>query len=335
MKKVMILIVTVFVAMTTAAQDAKQLQLTQEWDKTFPKSEKVNHKKVVFHNRYNITLIGDLYTPKNAQGKLPAIAFCGPYGAVKEQSSGKYAQRIAEAGFITLAFDPSFNGESGGEPRHLTSPEIFTEDFSAAVDFLSVQDFVDADHIGIMGICAFGSFALNAAQIDTRIKATATSTMWRLDGMLMGDRKQQLDAWNAQRTEDYRNGTYAIQPALPDEPFPGWDRYDSVWGFYRTKERGYHPRSFNSVGGQTVTSNLPFVNVVVMKDLEQIENAVLLVVGEKGMNRPWSEEAYKRMKGDNKFLNIVPGAKHEDLYDDYNHNVPWSDIETFFNKYLK
>ena len=199
MKKVMILIVTVFVTMTTAAQDAKQLQLTQEWDKTFPKSEKVNHKKVVFHNRYNITLVGDLYTPKNAQGKLPAIAFCGPYGAVKEQSSGKYAQRIAEAGFITLAFDPSFNGESGGEPRHLTSPEIFTEDFSAAVDFLSVQDFVDADHIGIMGICAFGSFALNAAQIDTRIKATATSTMWRLDGILMGDRKQQLDAWNAQR----------------------------------------------------------------------------------------------------------------------------------------
>ena len=332
-KTIITLVMTTLMSFGAAAQNS-DMQLTQQWDKTFPKSEKVNHQKVVFHNRYNITLVGDLYSPKDATGKLPAIAVCGPYGAVKEQSSGKYAQRLAESGFITLAFDPSFTGESGGEPRNLTSPEIFTEDFSAAVDYLSVQDFVDADHIGILGICAFGSFALNAAQIDTRIKATATSTMWRLDN-LMGDRKQMLEAWNAQRTEDYRKGTYAIQPALPDEPFPGWDRVDSVWGFYRTTERGYHPRSFNSVGGQTVTSNLPFANVTVMKDLELIENAVLLVVGEKGMNRPWSEEAYSRLRGDNKFLNVVPGAKHEDLYDDYNHNVPWDAFVNFYSTYLK
>lgn len=329
------LVLVVCLAVVSLIAEAQSQELVREWDKTFSKSEKANHKKVVFHNRYNITLVGDLYTPKSASGKLPAIAVCGPYGAVKEQSSGIYAQKMAECGFIALAFDPSFNGESGGEPRHLTSPEIFTEDFSAAVDYLSVQDFVDADHIGIMGICAFGSFALNAAQIDTRIKATATSTMWRLDGMMMGDRKQLLEAWNAQRTEDYRNGTYAIQPALPDEPFPGWDHVDSVWGFYKTTERGFHPRSFNSVGGQIVSSNLSFVNATVMKNLEQIENAVLLVVGENGMNRQWSEDAYRRLKGDNKFINIVPGAKHEDLYDDYNHNVPWDDIETFFNKYLK
>lgn len=213
-------VLVVCLAVVSLIAEAQSQELVREWDKTFPKSEKVNHRKVIFHNRYNITLVGDLYTPKSASGKLPAIAVCGPYGAVKEQSSGIYAQKMAERGFIALAFDPSFNGESGGEPRHLTSPEIFTEDFSAAVDYLSVQDFVDADHIGIMGICAFGSFALNAAQIDTRINATATSTMWRLDGMMMGDRKQLLEAWNAQRTEDYRNGTYAIQPALPDEPFP-------------------------------------------------------------------------------------------------------------------
>ena len=335
MKKTIItLVMTALMSFVAAAQNG-DIQLTQEWDKTFLKSEKVNHQKVVFHNRYNITLMGDLYSPKDASGKLPAIAICGPYGAVKEQSSGKYAQTLAESGFITLAFDPSFNGESGGEPRNLTSPEIFTEDFSAAVDFLSVQDYVDADHIGILGICGFGSFALNAAQIDTRIKATATSTMWRLDGMMMGDRKQMLDAWNAQRTEDYRSGTYAIQPALPDEPFPGMDSVDSVWGFYKTTERGYHPRSFNSKGGQTVTSNLSFANATVMKDLELIENAVLLVVGERGMNRGWSEEAYGRLKGDNKFLNVVPGAKHEDLYDDYNHNVPWDAFVKFYSTYLK
>ena len=328
----------------TNNKNMEQLTLTQDWDKTFPMSKKVNHKKVTFHNRYGITLAADMYTPKDAQGKLTAIAVSGPFGAVKEQSSGLYAQTMAERGFLTIAFDPSFTGESGGQPRYVASPDINTEDFSAAVDFLSVQDNVDPERIGIIGICGWGGMALNAAAIDTRIKATVASTMYDISrvsakGYFDNDdntdkRNEMRKALNAQRTEDYKNGTYAlaggvIDPLPDDAPFFVKDYYD----YYKTK-RGYHPRSLNSNGGWNKTSALSFINTALLRYADEIQSAVLLIHGERAHSRYMSEDAYKLLKGNNKELMIIPNAVHTDLYDKTD-IIPFDKLETFFKQYLR
>ena len=309
---------------STAATGADMKSSDSIWDKTFAKSEKVDVQKVNFKNRYGITLVGDLYVPKGKKAeKLPAIAVSGPFGAVKEQSSGLYAQTMAERGFITLAFDASYTGESGGEPRLVASPDINTEDFSAAVDYLSNRPDVDADKIGIIGICGFGGFALNAAAMDTRIKATVTSTMY--------DMKRKL---NAQRTEDFKNGTYAAEAGLPDkltgeEPQFVRDYYD----YYKTP-RGYHKRSKNSNTGWNMTYALSFINMPILSYSDEIRSAVLMIHGEKAHSRYFSEDAYKKLKGDNKELLIIPGASHTDLYDQTD-KIPFDKIETFFKNNLK
>ena len=321
----------------------KELTLTEEWDKTFPKNNKVNHKKITFHNRYGITLVADLYEPKNTEGKLPAIAICGPFGAVKEQSSGLYAQTMAEYGFLTIAFDPSFTGESGGFPRYVASPDINTEDFSAAVDFLSVQDNVDPERIGILGICGWGGMAINAAAIDTRIKATVASTMYDMtrvnakgyfDAMDADARYEQRKALNAQRTEDYKNGSYqlgggVVDPLPEDAPFYVKDYYD----YYKT-ECGYHKRSLNSNGGWNTTSALSFMNMPILSYSDEIRSAVLIIHGEKAHSRYFSEDAFKNLKGDNKELLIIPGAVHTDLYDHMD-VIPFDKLERFFHENLK
>lgn len=323
----------------------EHLTLVQEWDKTFPKSEKVRHRKITFHNRYGITLAADLYEPeKKAEGKLPAIAICGPFGAVKEQSSGLYAQTMAERGFLTIAFDPSFTGESGGAPRYVASPDINTEDFSAAVDFLSVQDNVDPERIGILGICGWGGMALNAAAIDTRIKATVASTMYdmtRVNAKGYFDaedseaaRFEKRKALNAQRIADYTNGEYALAggvvDTLPeDAPFFVKDYYD----YYKTK-RGYHARSLNSNGGWNVTSALSFLNMPILQYSDEIRSAVLLIHGEKAHSCYFSRDAYTKLKGDNKELLIIPDAVHTDLYDRVD-IIPFDKLERFFTDYLK
>ena len=321
----------------------EQLALTQKWDKTFPQSDKVTHCKVTFHNRYGITLAADLYMPKDADGKLPAIAISGPFGAVKEQSSGLYAQTLAERGFITMAFDPSFTGESGGQPRSVASPDINTEDFCAAVDYLSTRDDVDAGRIGIVGICGFGGFAINAAAMDTRIKATVASTMYDISRNSANgyyDANDNADArhemrrqMNAQRTEDYRNGycKRTIMNPKPADDAPQFlkDYYD----YYKTK-RGYHPRSINSGLGWNVTSSLSFINMPILSYAGEIRSAVLLVHGEKAHSRYFSEDAFKKLKGSNKELLIVPGAVHTDLYDNMD-KIPFDKIEQFFREYLK
>ena len=322
----------------------EQLNLTQEWDKTFPKSEKVDHCKVTFHNRYGITLAADMYVPKNAAGKLPAIAVSGPFGAVKEQSSGLYAQAMAQRGFLTIAFDPSFTGESGGSPRYVASPDINTEDFCAAVDFLSVQDNVDPERIGIIGICGWGGMAINAAAMDTRIKATVASTMYDMtrvnangyfDSEDTSDaRFEKKKAMNAQRTADYKNGSYAlaggvVNPLPEDAPQFVKDYY----AYYKT-ERGYHPRSLNSNSGWNVTSSLSFMNMPILQYSHEIRSAVLLVHGEKAHSRYFSEGAYEKLTGDNKELLIIPGASHVDLYDRTN-VIPFEKLRSFFEEYLK
>lgn len=322
----------------------EQLNLTQEWDKTFPQSPSVNHRKVTFHNRYGITLAGDLYTPKNAAQKLPAIAVCGPFGAVKEQSSGLYAQTMAKRGFLTLAFDPSFTGESGGMPRYVASPDINTEDFQAAVDFLSVQDNVDPEQIGIIGICGWGGMALNAAAIDTRIKATVTATMYdmtRVNAKGYFDaedseqaRQEKRKALNAQRTLDYKNGTYAraggvVDPLPEDAPFFVKDYYD----YYKT-QRGYHVRSLNSNDGWNVTSSLSFLNMPILQYSQEIRSAVLMIHGEKAHSCYFSKDAFQKLTGDNKELLIIPGAVHTDLYDRKD-IIPFEKMESFFRQYLK
>ena len=314
-----------------------------EWDKTFPQSDKVNVKKVHFKNRYGIELTGDLYTPKNkTEDKYAAIAVAGPFGAVKEQVSGRYAQTMAERGFITLAFDPSYTGESGGEPRDVASPDINTEDFSAAVDFLSVQKDVNPDRIGIIGICGFGGFGLNAAAIDTRIKGTVTVTMYDMtrvtangyfDAMDENARYELKEKLNKQRTEDFKNGTYAKAPGLPDkitgeEPQFVKDYFD----FYKTK-RGFHERSIGSNGGWNTTSSLSLINMPILAYSNEIRNAVLMIHGEKAHSRYFSEDAFKKLKGDNKELLIVEGASHVDLYDNLD-KIPFDKITEFFNKYL-
>ena len=321
----------------------EQLTLTQEWDKIFPQSDKVDHCKITFHNRYGITLAADLYKPKNAAGKLPAIAVSGPFGAVKEQASGLYAQTLAEHGFLTIAFDPSFTGESGGQPRSVASPDINTEDFSAAVDYLSTRDDVDPERIGILGICGFGGFAINAAAMDTRIKATVASTMYDIcRGTANGyfDANDNADAryemrkqLNAQRTEDYRNGTYkrTVMNPQPADDAPQFmkDYYD----YYKTK-RGYHSRSINSGLGWNVTSSLSLLNMPILAYSDEIRSAVLVVHGEKAHSRYFGEDAFKKLKGDNKELYIVPGASHTDLYDNLE-KIPFGKIVEFYNQYLK
>ena len=310
----------------------------------FPKSDKVDHKKVTFHNRYGITLAADMYTPKSVVGKLPAIAVSGPFGAVKEQSSGLYAQKMAEYGFLTVAFDPSFTGESGGSPRYVASPDINTEDFCAAVDFLSVQENVDPERIGIIGICGWGGMAINAAAIDTRIKATATMTMYDMtrvtaNGYFDNENTPEARfvkklAMNSQRTEDYKNGSYALAGGVID-PLPdnAPQFVKDYYAYYKT-ERGYHPRSLNSNNGWNVTSPLSFMNMPILQYAAEIRSAVLLVHGEKAHSRYFSEGAYEKMTGDNKELLIIPGASHVDLYDNLD-VIPFEKLNSFFNMHLK
>ena len=322
----------------------EQLKLTQEWDKVFPKSDRVNHSKIAFHNRYGITLVADMYVPKNASGKLPAIAVSGPFGAVKEQSSGLYAQKMAEFGFLTIACDPSFTGESGGSPRYVASPDINTEDFSAAVDFLSVQENVDPNRIGIIGICGWGGMAINAAAMDTRIKATVASTMYDMtrvnangyfDSENTSDaRYEKKKAMNAQRTEDYKNGSYALAGGVVDPlPEDAPQFVKDYYAYYKT-ERGYHPRSLNSNGGWNVTSSLSFMNMPILQYSQEIRSAVLLVHGEKAHSRYFSEGAYEKLTGDNKELMIIPGANHVDLYDQTD-VIPFEKLRSFFAEHLK
>ena len=322
----------------------EKLNLTQEWDKVFPKSEKVDHRKVTFYNRYGITLAADLYTPKGAEGKLPAIAVSGPFGAVKEQSSGLYAQKMAELGFLTLAFDPSYTGESGGTPRYVASPDINTEDFCAAVDFLSVQENADPERIGIIGICGWGGMAINAAAMDTRIKATAAMTMYdmtRVNANGYFDSENTADAryakkqaMNARRTEDYKNGSYALAGGVVDPlPEDAPQFVKDYYGYYKTR-RGYHPRSLNSNGGWNVTSSLSFMNMPILQYAGEIRSAVLLVHGEKAHSRYFSEGAYEKLTGDNKELMIIPGANHVDLYDNLT-VIPFEKLKCFFEEYLK
>lgn len=335
--------------------NTQELQLVQEWDKVFPQSDKVNHQKVTFHNRYGITLVADMYTPKNMSGKMPAIAVSGPFGAIKEQTSGLYAQTMAEHGFLTIAFDPSFTGESGGEPRRMASPDINTEDFLAAVDFLSVQDDVDPDRIGIIGICGWGGMAINAAAIDPRIKASVASTMYDMskvaaEGYFASEntaeqRMEKRRAIATQRTEDYRSGTYkragGVVDPLPDNaPWFVKDYYD----YYKTP-RGYHKRSGNSNDGWNVIGCQSFLNQPLLSYANEIETPVLLIHGEKAHSRYFSEYAFEKMTGvkleegksakvGNKELLIIPNAVHTDLYDDKAGVIPYDKIEAFFNENL-
>lgn len=321
----------------------EKLNLTDKWDKTFALNPEVTHRKVTFHNRYGITLAADMYTPRNAGGKLSAIAVCGPFGAVKEQASGLYAQTLAERGFLTIAFDPSYTGESGGQPRYVASPDINTEDFCAAVDFLSVQDNVDRQRIGILGICGWGGMALNAAAMDTRIKAMVSSTMYDMsrvsangyfDSVNEDGRYKLREQLNEQRTEDYKSGSYAlaggVSDSIPDDaPFFVKDYF----AYYKTS-RGYHPRSLNSNGGWNVTSSLSFMNMPILSYASEIRNAVLVIHGENAHSCYFSRDAFKKLKGENKQLLIIPGAVHTDLYDNLN-VIPFDAIENFYKTYLK
>ena len=327
----------------------EKLVLTQKWDKTFPQSGKVEHSKVTFHNRYGITLAADVYKPKGADGKLAAIAVCGPFGAVKEQAAGLYAQTMAERGFLTMAFDPSFTGESGGRPRYMASPDINTEDFQAAVDYLSLREDVDPEKIGIIGICGWGGMALNAAALDTRIKATVASTMYDMarvnaNGYFDAEdseaaRYEKKKALNAQRLEDYRNGNYAlgggvVDPLPEDAPFFVKDYYD----YYKT-DRGYHARSLNSNGGWNVTGCMSFMNQPILQYSNEIRSAVLIIHGEMAHSCYFSRDAYANMVkdnpyADNKELMIIPGAVHTDLYDRTD-VIPFDKMTEFFKKAMK
>lgn len=320
-----------------------EITINQEWDKVFPASEAVDHRKITFQNRYGITLVADLYEPKNADGKLPAIAVSGPFGAVKEQTSGLYAQTMAERGFLTIAFDPSYTGESGGTPRYVASPDINTEDFQAAVDFLSVQDNVDPDRIGLIGICGWGGMALNAAAIDTRVKATVSATMYDMsrvnaqgyfDEMDENERYETRERLNAQRILDFENKEYertggVIDPLPDDVPNFVKDYHD----YYKT-ERGYHARSLNSNEGWNTTSALSFINMPILNYINEIRHAVLLVHGEEAHSLYFSEDAYSELEGNNKEFEIIPNASHIDLYD-RNDIIPFDRMVTFFQEYLK
>ena len=327
----------------------EKMILTKEWDKTFPQSDKVEHSKVTFRNRYGITLAADLYKPKHAEGKLAAIAVCGPFGAVKEQSSGLYAQTMAEFGFLTIAFDPSFTGESGGSPRYVASPDINTEDFCAAVDFLSVQENVDPERIGILGICGWGGMAINAAAMDTRIKATAALTMYDMtrvnaNGYFDAEdseaaRYEKKKTLNAQRIEDCRNGAHALGGGVAaevpeDAPFYVKDYHD----YYKTA-RGYHPRSLNSNGGWNVTGTMSFMNQPILHYSNEIRSAVLIIHGEKAHSCYFSRDAYAAMmkgnpKPENKELLIIPDAVHTDLYDNLE-VIPFDQMTDFFQRAMQ
>ncbi len=320
----------------------QNLELTREWDKVFPESDRVLHDKVTFRNRFGITLAADLYVPEKVGKPFAAIAVCGPFGAVKEQSSGLYAQTLAERGFLTIAFDPSYTGESGGEPRHVASPDINTEDFCAAVDYLSTRDDVDPERIGILGICGWGGLAINAAAVDTRIKATVASTMYDMSRVSARGYYDSMDAdaryelrrqLNAQRTEDYRNGSYApaggVVDPLPDDAPQFVKDYHA---YYKTP-RGYHKRSLNSNDGWNRTSVLSFMNTPILAYSDEIRSAVLVVHGEKAHSRYFGEEAFGKLRGDNKRLLIVPNANHTDLYD--TEKIPFDSIERFYREYLK
>lgn len=325
----------------------KELQLTTEWDKTFPKSDFVHHEKVTFHNRYGITLAADLYRPVDVapDALLPAIAVCGPFGAVKEQCSGLYAQTLAERGFLTIAFDPSYTGESGGEPRRVASPDINTEDFMAAMDYLSCRDDVDADRVGIIGICGWGGLAINAAALDPRIKATAAVTMYDMAritarGYFDGndtpeERMEQRRALAAQRTKDYATGAYeraggVVDPLPDDAPWFVRDYYD----YYKTP-RGYHPRSGNSNDGWNVTGTMSFLNQPILAYASEIESAVMVLHGDAAHSCYMGKDAFALLRGNNKELVLVPGATHTDLYDGGGKGaIPWDTIQEFFEKYL-
>lgn len=321
----------------------QKLNLTDKWDKTFPQDARVHHEKVTFHNRYGITLAADLYAPKGETRPFAAIAVSGPFGAVKEQSSGLYAQEMAARGFLTIAFDPSFTGESGGEPRYVASPDINTEDFQAAVDYLSTRPDVDPERIGILGICGWGGMALNAAAIDTRIKATAAMTMYDMTRVTANGyfdaedseeaRHAKRVAMNAQRTEDYRSGSYAraggvVDPLPEDAP----DFVRDYYAYYKTP-RGYHERSLNSNDGWNVTSSLSFLNMPILQYSDEIRSAVLVVHGEKAHSCYFSRDAFAKLRGENKELMIIPGAVHTDLYDRKD-IIPFDKLESFFRQYL-
>ena len=327
----------------------EQLHLTEEWDKTFPRNDRVAHRKVTFRNRYGITLAADLYQPKDAAGRLPAIAVCGPFGAVKEQASGLYAQEMAARGFLTIAFDPSFTGESGGQPRYMASPDINTEDFQAAVDFLSVQNNVDPEKIGIIGICGWGGLALNTAALDTRVKATVASTMYDMSRVAAKgyfdandseeERHAQREALNAQRTADAKAGVYAraggvVDPLPDDAPFFVKDYY----AYYKTP-RGYHPRSLNSNQGWNVTGTMSFLNQPLLQYSNEIRSAVLVIHGEKAHSCYMSRDAFANMVKSNAYtankeLLLIPGAVHTDLYDRMD-VIPFDKMEAFFRQYLQ
>lgn len=328
---------------TTNMIKTENLELVRQWDKTFPQSDKVNHCKVTFVNRYGITLAADLYKPKDADGKLPAIAVSGPFGAVKEQSSGLYAQQLAERGFLTMAFDPSYTGESGGTPRYVASPDINTEDFSAAVDYLMCRDDVDSGRIGILGICGWGGIAIQAAINDPRIKVTVASTMYdmtRVNANGYFDSENSAERRNAKRaemcarrTDDYRNGFYAsaggvIDPLPDDAPQFVKDYY----AYYKTP-RGYHERSLNSNNGWNATSNLPFLNFKFFEYAGELQSAVLIVHGSEAHSYYFGRDTFALLKGDNKRMMTIDGASHCDLYDRTD-IIPFDDIAAFYTQYL-
>lgn len=317
----------------------EQLHLTQEWDKVFPKSDKVDHKKVTFHNHFGITLVADMYTPKNASGKLPALAVSGPFGAVKEQSSGLYAQEMAERGFLTIAFDPSYTGESAGFPRYMQSPDVNTEDFQAAVDYLSTLENVDADKIGIIGICGWGGIALNAAAIDPRIKVTVASTMYDLSRVAgngyfdASDNEELRLALANQRTEDYKNNSYKLAGGVVDPLPEDAPQFVKDYYAYYKQPRGYHARSLNSNNGWAIQSNTSLLNTRSLYYTNEIRNAVLLVHGDKAHSYYMGKDAFEKLTGDNKKMISVAGASHCDLYDQKD-IIPFDDIENFINENL-
>ena len=342
---ILVSLIGVFIIGGISMAFAKDVLKSNDWDKTFKKDENVNIEKVTFKNRYGIELVGDLYTPKDIKKdkKYPAIAISGPFGAVKEQASGLYAQTLAKRGFVTLAFDPSYTGESSGEPRSVASADINTEDFSAAVDYLSNLNFVDANKIGILGICGFGGFALNAAAMDTRIKAVVASTMYDMtrvsakgyfDSLDADGRYKLKESLNEQRTLDFKNDTFAKAPGLPDKLKGDEPQFvKDYFGYYKTP-RGFHKRSINSNGNWNLTSTLSLINMPILSYSDEIKSAALLVHGEKAHSRYFSEDAFKKLKGDNKELFIVEGANHVDLYDNME-KIPFDKIESFFKTYLK
>lgn len=322
----------------------ENLNITQEWDKTFKKSDKVNHKKITFHNKYGITLVADEYTPKEINKKLPAIAISGPFGAVKEQASGLYAQTLAEKGYLTIAFDPSYTGESLGTPRYMASPDINTEDFQAAIDYLSTHDKVDKDKIAILGICGWGGLALNTACIDTRIKATITSTMYNMsrvnaNGYFDQDNDEEKrfklkQTLNNQRTEDYKNNSYkraggVVDPLPEDAPKFVKDYHE----YYKTP-RGYHKRSLNSNEGWNIIGCMSYINQPILTYSNEIKSAVLMIHGENAHSRYFTEDEYKKLKGNNKELLIIKDAVHTDLYDNLE-KIPFKEIDEFLKKYMK